>query len=236
MYILEGNIGAGKSTFLRLINERLPEVSIALEPMDNWQKQVYGQSLLTNFYQESKRWAFTFETLTMKSRIKEHLAEQQRTDNIRIMERSIYSGYYCFAHNSNAQGFMSELEWHMYQEWFNVLIKQCKSPLGFIYLRVSPEIAYERIRKRNRHAEKTLSLAYLKQIHHQHELFLLKKQHTLTPLKDIPILVLDCDEEFETNMQKLHQHIHALQNFIQETGYTLPPYKHQCMHGNTKSV
>ncbi len=230
MYILEGNIGAGKSTFLRLVKQQLSDISIALEPMDNWQKQVYGQSLLTNFYQKPKRWAYTLETLTMMSRIMGHLAEQKHANATRIMERSIYSGYYCFAHNSYAQGFMTGLEWHMYQEWFNVLVKKCKNPRGFIYLRVTPEVAYERIRKRNRHAEKTLSLAYLKQIHHQHELFLLKKQHTISPLKDIPILVLDCNKEFETNMQEMHQHIHALQNFLMQTGSTIPPYKHQCTH------
>ena len=40
MYILEGNIGAGKSTFLHLVKQQLPDISIALEPMDNWQKHV----------------------------------------------------------------------------------------------------------------------------------------------------------------------------------------------------
>jgi len=74
MFILEGNIGAGKSTLLKLIKEQLPHIPVALEPVDDWQKQIYGQSLLTNFYQNSKRWAYTFETFTMINRAKEHIA------------------------------------------------------------------------------------------------------------------------------------------------------------------
>lgn len=49
MYIVEGNIGAGKSTFLNLIGIHMPHVSIALEPLNNWQSEEYGQSLLKNF-------------------------------------------------------------------------------------------------------------------------------------------------------------------------------------------
>ena len=77
MFILEGNIGAGKSTLLQLIKEQLPHISVALEPVDDWQKQIYGQSLLTNFYQNGKRWAYTFETFTMMNRAKEHIAIQE---------------------------------------------------------------------------------------------------------------------------------------------------------------
>ena len=71
MYILEGNIGAGKSTFLRLLSEHMPAIGISLEPVHNWQKEVYGQSLLANFYQEPRRWAYTFETMTMICRIQD---------------------------------------------------------------------------------------------------------------------------------------------------------------------
>ena len=63
MYIVEGNIGAGKSTFLQLIDTHMPDVSVALEPVNNWQNQIYGQSLLTNFYKNPKPWAYTLETL-----------------------------------------------------------------------------------------------------------------------------------------------------------------------------
>jgi deoxyadenosine/deoxycytidine kinase len=219
MYILEGNIGAGKSTFLRLVSHYLPHVKTILEPINNWQHMTYGQSLLANFYNNPERWAYTFELLTMVCRVQDHLKEQEQEYTAKIMERSIYSGYYCFAHNSYTQGFMSPAEWHIYEQWFSFLIlNKCQPPRGFIYLRVSPKVAYERIKKRNRDAEKTLSFGYLKQIHKRHEQFLIKKNGILPHLKRVPVLVLNCDEDFEQNSTQLDEHIQKIQSFLTQTG------------------
>ncbi len=231
MYILEGNIGAGKSTFLRLVGKHIPDVKASVEPINSWQPTVYGQSLLTNFYENPRRWAYTFELLTMICRVQDHLKEQQDTQFTKIIERSIYSGYYCFARNSFAQGFLSDIEWHHYEQWFSFLIPhKCQPPRGFIYLRVSPEIAFDRIKKRNRHAEKTLSFAYLKQIHKRHEMFLIKKEGILPHLKRVPVLVLDCNKEFEQNPAQLHRHMHAIESFLIQTGSSIAPYKQKHAH------
>ncbi len=237
MYILEGNMGAGKTTFLRLLAAHMPAIQTVEEPINSWQSTVYGKSVLTNFYENPKRWAYTFELLTMICRVEEHLKMQINENQIKIGERSIYSGYYCFAHNSYAQHFMTDLEWQMYQEWFSLLIpNKCLPPKGFIYLRVSPEIAYERIKKRNRHAEKTLSFAYLKQIHRRHESFLIKNDNILPILKRVPVLTLDCNEEFESNPAQLHRHMHAIQSFLVQTGATVQPYKQRHIHHHSIAV
>lgn len=218
MYIVEGNIGAGKSTFLKLLAKHAPEISIVLEPVYNWQDKTYGESILANFYQQPKRWAYTFETLTMMCRVKEHLQEQESSDFNRVFERSIYSGHYCFAKNSFANNFLSTIEWHMYEDWFNFLVPmRCKAPLGFIYLRTAPEICYERAKKRNRSAEKTLQLSYLKQIHQRHDDFLIEKKEVLAQIKDTPVLILDCDKEFEADTHKFAEHVEAVRQFLTQT-------------------
>ena len=217
MYIVEGNIGAGKSTFLKLINDHLTNVSVSLEPVYDWQHQIYGQSLLTNFYQAPKRWAYTLETLTLMCRIKEHLLEQELKTPMRIMERSIYSGHYCFAKNSHEQDFLQKVEWQMYHEWFTFLSQKCQQPTGFIYLKVSPDIAYERIKKRNRLAEKKLTLHYLKQIDKKHEQLLIEKKNICESLANVPVLTLSCDQDFESDEMVLQAHINSLQDFIKET-------------------
>ncbi len=235
MYILEGNIGAGKTTFLRLIAQHLPDIKTVFEPVNNWQDNCFGKSLLSSFYEDSQRWAYTFELLTLICRVQDHLKEQKDTINLKIIERSIYSGYYCFAHNSYAQGFMNDLEWHLYEKWFSFLIpNKCLPPRGFIYLRVSPEIAYERIKKRNRSEEKTLSFAYLKQIHKRHEMFLIKKEGILASLKRVPTLVLNCNEDFEENPTQLHRHLHTIESFLMQTGSFITPYKHKHIHQLTE--
>lgn len=218
MYILEGNIGAGKSTFLSLIQKNLAHVDITLEPVYNWQKKVYGQSLLANFYQDTKRWAYSLETFAMICRVREHIKDQEHTNLNRIIERSIYSGHYCFSLNGYKQGFMSDIEWQLYNHWFNFLIPQkCKPPRGFIYLQADPNVAYQRIKKRNRLAEKKITFAYLEQIHEHHETFLIEKKGILPELKNVPILVLDCNKEFETDAQELQKHMNAVQNFLIQT-------------------
>lgn len=215
MYIVEGNIGAGKSTFLKLIREQLPQTSIALEPLHNWQSQVYGHSILSNFYQDPPRWAYTMETLAMACRVQEHLKEQENTHPFRLMERSIYSGHYVFATNDFQNGFLSELEWSIYYEWFTFLVaRHCKPPHGFIYLRVEPEIAYERIVKRNRSAEKGIQLSYIKQIDECHENFLVHKKNVLPELQSVPVLILNVNKEFENDPAELARHIQALREFM----------------------
>lgn len=223
MYIVEGNIGAGKSTFLKLIDEHIAHISVAFEPLHNWQSQVYGQSLLSNFYQDTARWAFTMETFAMICRVREHMHEQQQNNPNRIMERSIYSGHYCFSVNGYKQGFVSDLEWGLYMQWFNFLIpNKCQPPLGFIYLQTDPDIAYTRIKKRNRLAEKKISLSYLKQIHDHHEAFLIHKEGLLPELKNVPVLTLDCNEEFEGNPVKMHELFEKVQDFMLQTQQCSP--------------
>ena len=99
MFIVEGNIGAGKSTFLRLISQNLNHVSVALEPLQDWQKNYDGKNILDNFYSKPDRWAYTLETLTLMSRVKEYIKEQNTNNKFHLVERSIYSGNYCFAKN-----------------------------------------------------------------------------------------------------------------------------------------
>ncbi len=217
MYILEGNIGAGKSTFLTMLAKHLTDVTVALEPMHNWQNKIYGQSLLANFYQDPKRWAYTLEILAMVCRVREHI-EEQENPTIKITERSIYSGHYCFAQNDYESGFMTDVEWKAYNEWFKFLIPgKCKPPKGFIYLYADPETSYARIKKRNRLAEKQISLGYLKQIHAKHEEFLVAQKNILPELRDVPLLILDCNREFENDTQEFGVHLQKIEAFIAKT-------------------
>ena len=110
MFIVEGNIGAGKSTFLTMVAKAAPHISVVLEPLHNWQRQTQGQSLLVNFMNNPGRWSYTMETLTMMCRVKDHLQEQSNPNPSRLMERSIYSGHYCFATNGYRNGFLTNLE------------------------------------------------------------------------------------------------------------------------------
>ena len=73
---------------------------------------------------------------------------------------------------------------------------------GIIYLRTAPETCYGRLQKRGRNEESSVSLDYLTSLHERHEDWLIEKKKSLKlhpSLENTPILVLDCDEDFEHN-------------------------------------
>ncbi|QQR48702.1 deoxynucleoside kinase [bacterium] len=217
MFLLEGNIGVGKSTFLTKFAQHCPEITVVQEPLDSWDKHFSGQSLLERFYADPKRWAYTLETMTMIARIRDHLREQENANPLRVMERSIYSGHYCFGINSKLNGFLSDLEWLIYSQWIDYSFsKKCLPPHGFIYLRTTPEVCFERIGLRGRESEKGISLEYVRQIHDQHENFLIKKEGLADNVKNIPVLVLDCTQDFVNNDELFASYVDLLKNFFKQ--------------------
>ena len=215
MFIVEGNIGTGKTTFLKALQRSLSHVTVTLEAVDYWQNESNGQSILQNFYESPQRWAYSMETIALKIRIQEHIA-QQKSVIPNIVERSIYSGYHCFARNSFEQGFLNQLEWNIYNEWFNFLTaKNCLPPQGFIYLRADPKLSYDRTIQRKRGAEDSISFDYMKQIHEKHEAFLIDKASVHPSIINTPVLILDCDYDLLTDQKKLLDYVQLVQQFIQ---------------------
>jgi deoxyadenosine/deoxycytidine kinase len=221
MYILEGNIGAGKSTFLQLLTNRLPQCHTSTEPVENWQNKNLQHSLLENFYTDPHRWAYTMESFTLSNRVKEHLKDQKLPDP-RIIERSIYSGFYCFAQNSYESGFLQPIEWAMYTQTFETLVhNHCKPPRGFIYLRTTPQVSFLRVKKRSRSEESTVLFTYLEQIHTKHDDFLLHKKNVDPRIAAIPVLTLDCDHDFEHDHNFMDYLIEKVRLFMAQTSSTI---------------
>lgn len=229
--IVEGNIGAGKSTFLTLLKDYL-DVDIAYEPLDRWQ-DIGGENLLEKFYNNPERWSYTFQSFAFISRIMEsERIANESTKSTLILERSVYSDRYCFAKNLYNMGKMNDLEWNMYQELFAWLVETyTKKPDGFIYLRTTPEVCYERLKKRNRSEESEVGLDYLTMVSNCHEEWLVKKEGIAQSLKDIPVLILDCNADFENNPQKLQDMLNKVQSFFgiqsKKIAYTKPAGCHQ---------
>jgi deoxyadenosine/deoxycytidine kinase len=218
MYLLEGNIGVGKSTFLSLIAQHCPEITVIQEPKENWATQDNGQSLLARFYADPQRWTYTIETLAMISRVKDHTREQQEKNPLRIMERSVYSGHYCFAKNGFANGHLSNMEWEIYSKWVEFLVQQkCHPPKGFIYLQAKPDICFARMQLRNRNGEEGLKLEYMQQIHDWHEKFLISKEGLFESLQKVPVLMLDCNADFANNPKQMQVHIEKINEFLKRT-------------------
>ena len=95
-----------------------------------------------------------------------------------------------------------------YTDWFDWLADRFNvKPKGFIYLRASPEISFERIKKRSRSGEETIPFEYLKELHNKHENWLMDEPN---------VLVLDVNEDFENNPDKLSEMIQQVLMFIKK--------------------
>jgi deoxyadenosine/deoxycytidine kinase len=217
LLVLEGNIGAGKSTFLKIIQDDLG-IDVIPEPTARWQNLGVHSNLLDLFYKDTKRWAYTFQSFAFVSRIQaivEHMEVAHR-NSIHVLERSVYCDRYCFAQNCFESNLMTPLEWHIYTEWFTWLVeKYMPRPQGFIYLRTDPSICYQRLLKRQRKEEATISLDYLEKLHEKHEDWLVRgKGVGSTAIATVPVLTLDCNIDFETNSAHRNRMIDAVASFI----------------------
>lgn len=222
--VLEGNIGAGKSTFLDILRRNL-DIDVIFEPTDKWQQVGASGNLLNLFYSDTPRWAYTFQSYAFISRVQAQQEHEERAtdDKVHVIERSVYCDRYCFAKNCFEAGLMSELEWQIYKEWFGWLVeKYTTRPSGFVYLQATPETCYQRLTKRNRSEESEIPLAYLQALHQRHQDWLIDKKDVIDVLKNVPVLTLDCNQDFELDLEEQAKHIQAVKDFIENIGAITP--------------
>lgn len=213
-FTLEGNIGAGKSTFLKIISKYL-NIYPVFEPYNKWQN-VNGENLLDYFYKDTTRWAYTFQTYAFVTRIVELEKSFKIANYPIVLERSVYSDRYCFAKNAYELKFINSLEWKLYQEWFEWLIETYTTlPNGFIYLQTSPEVCYSRLLKRNRSEEIGISFDYIKHLHEKHEMWLIEKNNIASYLKEIPVLLIQVNEEFENDEKIQRKYVNKIVEFLE---------------------
>ncbi|KAK2078368.1 hypothetical protein QBZ16_003208 [Prototheca wickerhamii] len=172
---VEGNIGAGKSTFLSLMADGSLElqdiVEIVPEPVDEWQAVASGDNgpinLLDRFYKDPRRYAYTFQHYVLLTRMQKARTGQKP---LRVLERSIFSDRMVFVRAMHESGFMQDLEVSVYDS-FNMEIGQDRAltPNGFIYLKASPETCFKRLQHRARSEEVGVDPGYLGSLHQKHE-------------------------------------------------------------------
>ena len=200
---LDGNIGAGKSTLLEEIRKACPDYECVVEPVGEWTglQNSDGKSLLQMFYEDKKRWAYTFQNCAILTRIKA-LREAIRDSKKRIIitERSVLTDRYVFAEMLRDSGDLNGLEWTLYTKWFDEFA--CDLPLrGIIYITTGVDTSAERICKRARVGEDGIPKEYLSALEQQHE-------HWVSGT-DLPVCRISTDASVDPldNVQKIVEYI-----------------------------
>ena len=106
------------------------------------------------------RWSFQFQSYVQLTRLQ--LLKKPTTCSVKIIERSIQNNRYCFLENAKKEGSLSGAELETLFSWYDWLNSNIGLPLDLIvYLRTSPEVAYERLKKRGRKEEAGVPLQFL---------------------------------------------------------------------------
>ena len=160
IYALEGNIGAGKTTILKIIGKNFKDVEFVEEPVNQWQN-LGGMNLLDSFYTDPKRWGFSFEFFSMLTKIKALLNAANSDKPIIIIERSILSNK-VFMDISEELGKLDKMEYRMLMNTYDFYIQHVYPQLsGIIYLDTPVDECIRRITKRNRGEECSIEKSYL---------------------------------------------------------------------------
>ena len=163
IYALEGNIGAGKTTIMKIIGKHFKSVEFVEEPVSQWQN-LGGMNLLDAFYSNPQRWGFSFEFYSMLSKIKALLNAANSDKPVIVIERSILSNK-VFMDLSHELGKLEEMEYRMLMNTYEFYLQHVYPQLsGIIYLDTPVDECIRRITKRSRGEECTIEKSYLQSI------------------------------------------------------------------------
>uniref|UniRef100_A0A8C2M6S3 Deoxynucleoside kinase domain-containing protein n=1 Tax=Cricetulus griseus TaxID=10029 RepID=A0A8C2M6S3_CRIGR len=177
---IEGNIAAGKSTFVNILKHVFEDWEVVPEPVARGCGNV-----LQMMYQKP---------------------EQCR---IQAQPASLYgNARYIFASNLYESDYMNETEWIIYQDWHDWINSQFGQNLELdeiIYLRATPEKFLNRIYLQGRKEEQGIPLEYFKLHYNKHESWLLHRplKTNFDYLQEVPILKLDVNEDFKDKHESL---------------------------------
>jgi len=207
---VEGNIAAGKSTFLKLMSEE-GNLKMCPEPVLDWtaiklDKEVNPNSennLLAKFYEDPKRWALTFQNYALFSRVRNQPKLDFEDEGVYLCERSVYSDRLVFGRNGLKTNIMTPMEYSLYCKWHSFLTDNNEETDvdGFIYLRCSPEVCMKRLGMRGREEEDSVPLEYLNQINDRHEEWFIKRVDLPANVGRKPMLVVDCSGDLINNAE-----------------------------------
>ena len=139
---IAGVVGVGKSSLTNLIWDKWKFIP--------FREPVFDNPLLDKFYYDKKRYAFPLQVFFLNKRFE--MCKKSLEYGSSVMDRSIIEDT-IFAKMLRDSGDMDPYEYQIYRELFNNMMEHVVQPDLMVYLKVQPEEAVRRIRKRGREYE-----------------------------------------------------------------------------------
>lgn len=163
---IEGNIGSGKSTFVKILKEYIDEnyhqmAYFLEEPVSTWQNinSEDGKNIIECFYANQEKYSFSFQMLAYISRLALLQEAIQKGYEYIFTERCVFTDKNVFAKMLFDSGKIDKINYEIYNKWFNHFLGDI-SDYKYIYIKTDPNIAHERVTKRARSGEE-IPLDYL---------------------------------------------------------------------------
>lgn len=171
--VIEGNIGAGKTTLAKMLAGDYQANLLLEEFADN--------PFLPKFYQNPEKYAFHVELSFMATRYQQLVNELPYQN---LFKTFSLADFYFSKSLLFARITLSEPEYRLYRQIFNIIYKSIPRPDLYVYLHVDVDKLIQNIQQRGRDYEQDLRTDYLKQL--EKEYFNYMRRQT-----DMRIVVLD---------------------------------------------
>jgi len=171
---VEGNIGAGKTSFSTMVSEDFNAKLILERFKDN--------PFLPKFYENKERYAFPLEMSFLADRY------QQLSDDLAqydLFKDFVISDYDVFKSLIFAKITLHEDEYSLYHKLFHLMYKELVMPELYIYLYQNTDRLLENIKKRGRDYEQNIQPEYLIDINNSYLNFIKSQSNMKVQIIDI---------------------------------------------------
>ena len=184
-----GNIGSGKTSLTKLLSKHYKWEAYYEDVIDN--------PYLNDFYNHMERWSFNLQIFFLNSRFRQLLTFKDNKKKF-IQDRTIYEDAYIFAPNLNSMGLMNKIDFNNYKNLFELIESLVKGPDILIYLRSGIPNLVNKIHKRGREYENSISIDYLSRLNERYEAW-------ISTYDKSKLVIVDVDEiDFVENKKDLN--------------------------------
>lgn len=191
--VIEGNIGAGKTTLTKMIGEE-KNAKLVLE-------QFADNPFLPKFYEDKERYSFPLELSFLADRYNQFKKEVLDLD---LFHPFMVADYYFAKTAIFAQNTLQSDEYHLFRQIFNIIFESMPKPDLYVYLHADTDRLLENIHARGREYELNMDANYLDKIKDGYFSFF--KQ-----VSNFPVVIIDTNNiDFVQNpddYQLLKKHI-----------------------------
>jgi len=151
--VIEGNIGAGKTTLASRIAEEFNARLILEHFADN--------PFLPKFYDDPDKYSFPLELSFLASRYRQLREELEPQD---LFSSFTVADYYFAKSLIFAASTLKGDEYNLYRQIFYIIYSSLPRPDIYVYLHLNPDRLLRNIEKRGRPYEKSITIEYLQNI------------------------------------------------------------------------